>query len=65
MREQLVRIKYQPPFCRFVIRLGDGGRIHVNAPGQLGPFDDRKVQFTDARGPLEVDRLPRNCGPGV
>ena len=50
MREQLVRFKYQVPFCRFVIRLGDGSRIHVDAPGRLGPFDDERVQFTDARG---------------
>jgi hypothetical protein len=32
MREQLVRIKYQTPFCRFVIRLASGTRIHVNDP---------------------------------
>jgi hypothetical protein len=38
------------PFCRFVIRLASGTRIHVDAPGQLGRFDDEKVQFTDARG---------------
>jgi hypothetical protein len=50
MREQLVRYKYQTPFCRFVIRLGDGSRIHVNESGQLGRFDDEKVQYTDARG---------------
>ena len=50
MREQLVRYKYLTPFCRFVIRLGDGSRIHVNEPGQLGRFDDQKVQYTDARG---------------
>ena len=50
MREQLVRFKHQVPFCRFVIRLGDGGRIHVDAPDQLGRFDDQKVQYTDARG---------------
>ena len=35
MREQLVRYKYQVPFCRFVIRLADGTRIHVDEPGQL------------------------------
>jgi hypothetical protein len=50
MREQLVRYKYLTPFCRFVIYLGDGSRIHVNEPGQLGRFDDEKVQFTDLRG---------------
>jgi hypothetical protein len=50
VREQLVRYKYLTPFCRFVIRLGDGSRIHVNEPGQLGRFDDEKVQYTDARG---------------
>jgi hypothetical protein len=50
MREQLVRYKYEVPFCRFVIRLSDGSRIHVDAPGQLGRFDDQKVQYTDARG---------------
>ena len=65
MREQLGRYKYLTPFCRFVIRLGDGSRIHVNEPGQLGRFDDEKVQHTDARGPLEVDRLPRDRDPGV
>ena len=50
MREQLVRYKYQTPFCRFVIRLASGSRIHVDEPGPLGRFDDEKVQFTDARG---------------
>jgi hypothetical protein len=50
MREQLVRYKYLTPFCRFVIRLSDGSRIHVNEPGQLGRFDDQKVQSTDLRG---------------
>jgi hypothetical protein len=65
VREQFVRYKYQAPFCRFVIRLADDSRIHVNEPGRLGHFDDEKVQFTDARGPLEVDRLPRDCGRGV
>jgi hypothetical protein len=50
MREQLVRFKYQVPFCRFVIRLASGTRIHVNGPGQPGRFDDQKVQFTDSRG---------------
>ena len=49
MREQLVRLQYQVPFCRFVIRLGDGSRIHVDEPGQLGPFSDQAVQFTEAR----------------
>jgi hypothetical protein len=50
VREQLVRCKYQVPFCRFVIRLASGTRIHVHAPDQLGRFDDGRVQFTDARG---------------
>jgi hypothetical protein len=50
MREQLVRYKCLTPFCRFVIRLASGTRIHVNEPGQLGRFDNEKVQFTDARG---------------
>jgi hypothetical protein len=50
VREQLVRFKYQVPFYRFVIRLASGTRIHVDAPGRLGPFDDERVQFTDARG---------------
>jgi hypothetical protein len=43
MREQLVRYQYQTPFCRFVIRLEDGGWIHVDAPGQLDRFDDEKA----------------------
>jgi hypothetical protein len=50
MREQLVRIKYQVPFYRFMIHLASGTRIHVDEPGQLGRFDDQKVQYTDARG---------------
>jgi len=50
MREQLVRFKYQVPFCRFVLRLTSGTRIHVDAPGQLGPFDGERVQFTDTQG---------------
>jgi hypothetical protein len=50
MREQLVRYKYLTPLCRFVIVLASGSRIHVNEPGQLGRFDDEKVQYTDARG---------------
>jgi hypothetical protein len=50
MRERLVRYKYLTPFCRFVIVLASGTRIHVDAPGQLGRFDDQKVQYTDARG---------------
>jgi hypothetical protein len=50
MRDQLVNFKYQVPFCRFVIRLASGTRIHINEPGQLGPFDDQKVQYIDARG---------------
>ena len=50
MREQLVRYKHLTPFCRFVIRLECADRIHVNEPGQLGAFDDERVQFTDARG---------------
>jgi hypothetical protein len=50
MREQLVRNKYLTPFCRFVIVLASGSRIHVNEPGQLGRFDDEKVQFRGARG---------------
>jgi hypothetical protein len=33
-----------------VIRLASGTRIHVNDAGQLGRFDDEKVQYTDARG---------------
>jgi hypothetical protein len=50
MREQLVWYKYLTPFCRFVIVLASGSRIHVNEPGQLGRFDDEKAQFTDTRG---------------
>jgi hypothetical protein len=49
-REQLVRFKYQVPFCRFVIRLGGGSRIRVDEAGQLGRFDAERVQFTDSRG---------------
>jgi hypothetical protein len=36
MGEQLVRYKHLTPFCRFVIRLASGSRIHVDAPGRLG-----------------------------
>ena len=50
MREQLVRTEHLTPFCRFVIRSASGMQIHVTAPGQLGRFDDEKVQYTDARG---------------
>ena len=50
MRQQLVRFKYQVPFYPFMIRLASGTRIHVDDPGQLGLFDDEKVQFTDRRG---------------
>ena len=50
MGNQLVRYKYLTPFCRFVIRLDTGDRIHVDDPGQLGRFDDEKVQYTDSRG---------------
>jgi hypothetical protein len=35
MREQLVRFKYQVPFCRFVIRLASGTRkfrVKANHP---------------------------------
>ena len=50
MREQLVRYKYLMAFCRFVIVLASGSRIHVNDPGQLERFDDERVQYTDSRG---------------
>jgi hypothetical protein len=65
MREQLVRYQHLTPFCRFVIALASGSRIHVSEPGQLGHFDDQKVQYTDARGRSHVDRLPRDCGHRV
>jgi hypothetical protein len=45
MREPLVRYKYLTPFCRFVIVVASGTRIHVEAPGRLGPFDDERVEY--------------------
>ena len=50
MRERLVHYKHLTPFCAFAIVLASGTRIHVQAPGQLGPFVAEAVQFTDARG---------------
>ena len=50
MRTCIGRLQDQGPFCRFVIVLASGTRIHVDEPSQLGRFDDQKVQYTDSRG---------------
>ena len=50
MRERLVHCKHLTPFCAFAIVLASGTRIHVKAPGQLGPFVAEAAQFTEVRG---------------
>jgi hypothetical protein len=50
MREQLVQLIHQMPFCRLVIRLASGTGIGADAPDQLGQFSDQAVQYTDVQG---------------